>query len=213
MLKLYYYSIPTLKTLMPYLNLNLKDKIDNRTVLFHLESCDLERFKLFFDESKRRKIPIENELMEHYIKLGEVEIVDFLKGYIEVEPNHIELALELRRQSNWFVTLKTKSCLYPKILIDAIYNPVIFETLFERLRIIDKTPLEDFKPLFYYDKIMRTDFAVKFLLDTGVPKPPLGYLTISPLNLNKYYADELEFIQKLFAEEGIGRIIKSYILP
>lgn len=213
MLKLYYCDLKTLKELLPYLNLKLKDRIDEQTVLFHLDGCDLERFKLFFDEFKRRKIPIDEQILCRYIRKDEIYVVDFLKGYIKIQPKHIKLALELRKPPYWFATLKTNSRLYPEILIDAVYNPEIFELLYEKLRIVDCFPLESFKSLFYDDKIMRIDFAVKFLLDEEIPKPPLEYLTISPLNLNRYYEFELKFIQKLFTEEGIGRIVKSYILP
>lgn len=213
MLKLYYYDLKTLKNLLPYLNLKLKDKIDNQTILFQLDGCNLELFKLFFDEFKRRRIPVDDEILCHYIKKNEIQIVDFLKGYIRIRPKHIKCALELGRPPHWFAILRTNSKLYPEFLIDAAYNPEIFELIFKKLRIVDCYALQDFKTLFYDEKIMRKDFAVKFLLDEDVPKPPLDYLTISPLNLDKYYEFELKFIQKLFSEEGIGRIVKSYILP
>lgn len=212
MLRLHYYSIETLKQLIPYLNLKLKDEIDDRSVLYHLDGCDLERFKLFFDEFKRRSIPVGDDIVEHFIKHDDYKIVDFLKGYIRIKPSHIKLALELRKHPYWFVTLRTNSKLYPELLIDAVYNPEIFETLFEKMLIVDNIPYQNFESLFYDDRIMKTDFAVKMLLDEGIPKPPLEYLTISPLNINKYYEKELLFIQKLFSEEGIGRIVKSYIL-
>lgn len=212
MLKLYYYDIDTLKELIPYLNLKLKDQIDGMSVLYHLGGCNLDRFKLFFDEFKHRNIPIEDDIIDHYIKRDEYKIVDFLNGYIRTRPSHIKLALEMRKQPYWFVMLRTNSKLYPELLINAVYNPEIFETLFHHLRIVNCFPLQDFESLFYDNKIMKTDFAVKMLLDEGVPKPSIDYLTISPLNLNKYYENELTFLQKLFSEEGIGKIVKSYIL-
>jgi hypothetical protein len=205
------YDLDIIKVLIRSLNLKLKGKNDNYTILYYLESCDLERFKLFFDEFKRRNIPIEDGLLEYYIKKNNFEIVSFLTYYIKVKISHIKLALKLYMTVEWFKILKVDSNLYPEILIDTVYNPKVFEFLYHDIKKIIIFP-RHFEVLFYDDKFMKIDFAVKFLLDEKVSKPPLEYLSISPLNLNSYYKFELDFIQKLFSEEGIGIIIKRYII-
>ena len=200
----------TLKKLIPFLDLSME--FQGKTVIYNLCVYDVKYFKLFFDEFERRNIRINSDILEHYIrKPNSLQIVEFLKGYITVLPKHITIALKCKKNPIWFDVLKTNSRLSPKILSDAVYNPEIFETML--LQLSTGVSINAFKLLFYDSNIVCVDYAVRLLLDNdNVPKPPLGYLSVSNLNIRSYYEQELTIIENMFSERGLGRIVISYIV-
>lgn len=204
-------DLETISKLVPYLDFTLKyDK--HISILEFTRFDDIRMFKLIFDKFQRRGIFVDNDsIFEIPIKSRQLEHIEFLKMYYRLTIDHLILALKtnysVEMLKDCFMNSFDKIELPDWILKFTIYNPDVFEFIFKKIEIESKSV-----KLFY--DLIDVHFAVHFLFESDIPKPPLEYLALSPFKScwnDKYYQSEIKFVENLFCEKGIGKIILSYI--